>query len=172
VALSCLADLALRDGDFGRADRLCAEGQARAEEVGDVESIGVNGLNRAYAALGNGRPAAAIGLAVRALEAWSSLGDPAAMSNAIDAIAAVLAPSRPEDAAVLLGAAEELRAPTGTERDAYEIDVRRGAEDEVRRRLGAEGLEDGISAGRRLSAPEAVAAAQAASRSSSATHSM
>jgi predicted ATPase/DNA-binding SARP family transcriptional activator len=147
-ALSCLADLALRDGDFARAEELCVEGLARATEVGDVESQAVCGLNRAYAALGLGRTEDVVAFASQAMGAWASLGDPAAVANALDTIAAALAASRPEEAAELLGAADELRAPTGTEPDWYERDIRQRAEEGVRTRIGPEGLAAGLARGR------------------------
>ena len=148
LALSCLADLALRDGDFAHTEELCVEGLARAKEIGDVESQAVCGLNRAYAALGLGRADDVVELASGAMAAWASLGDPAAVANALDTIAAALAATRPEEAAELLGAADELRAPTGTEPDWYERDIRQRAEEEVRRGIGRDRLAAGLARGR------------------------
>ena len=164
LALNCLADLALRDGDYGRVDALSLESFPIARACGDREGASVALLNRAYAAFAQGREGDGLALAAEALANWAPLGDPGATAMCLDAIAAGIADRDPDTAAVLLGAAGELRGAAGGALDDVEAGIRRRAEEGVTGAIGRHRLIDGAERGRALAFAEAVEAALGAAR--------
>jgi tetratricopeptide (TPR) repeat protein len=162
-SLNCLADLALREGDWDRAQQLSVEGLALAHETADSESVGVCMMNRAQAALALDRPDETLELATAALDAWAPLKDPAHLALCFDALAFGLAGKDADAAAVLLGASAGMRGDVGAELDELERMVRDRAERAVADALPVDSVESATTKGRGMSLEDAIGEARAAS---------
>ncbi len=136
LVTNCLADLAVRDGDYARAERLCAEALPLAREARDQESVAVALLNHAYAAHGAGRPEDAMRLTKESLEDWAAIGDVGGIAWCLNAIALLGAETEPETAALLVGMADRLLEGADVVLDSIESDVRAGAEAAARAAAG------------------------------------
>jgi predicted ATPase/DNA-binding SARP family transcriptional activator len=157
IALNCLADLALREGDHVRAEALALEGAEVTRAVGDAELLGVSRMNAAQAAFGAGRSADGLALAAGALDAWAPLKDPHHLSLCLDGLAAGLAAHDAEAAAGLLGTCDRVRDELGVELDELEQRLRAIALAELASRLGEERIAACRSAGRDVALDDAVA---------------
>jgi predicted ATPase/DNA-binding SARP family transcriptional activator len=165
LALGGLTDLALASGDLAEARRRGEESLAIAREIGDHEGGAVALLSLGYVALHDARQAEAVRLLTEATDAYHALGDLGPASYGLDGLAALAAGAgRAREAAALLGAAETLRATTGTPA-AFEPSVREQAIVAARGTLGepefirarAEGLALGVEAALALAGTVCVA---------------
>jgi hypothetical protein len=162
ITLSCLADLALRGGDYARVEELVAEGLELAREAGDTESVAVCLMNRAHAAYGAGRMRDALAVGAESVRAWAALGDEGSGAWALDVVAAACAAEAPAPAARLLAAADAARVRAGLGLDAFELEVHRHGEREAAARLDDAVLAAETARGAQLSFAEAMAEALAA----------
>jgi predicted ATPase/DNA-binding SARP family transcriptional activator len=155
LMMSCLADLALRDGDYARADELARAALEIAYEIGDSESVAVSLMNRTHSAVGAGRMDDALRFGIESLEAWAAIRDEGSGAWSLDAIAAALAEQRPDTAARLLGAVGTIRARAGFGLDEFELMVRQSAERGVRAQLAEAEVREALAAGAVMSFEEA-----------------
>jgi len=155
--LPMLAEVCALQGDHVAArDHLieAAEGADRAGTAGRRFEALV-GLAREERALGG--PARALEVLADALAQAPAEVDPAVLAEGLETLACLVAP--PEDPPVLLGAADGLRSATGApvqphRRQAWEADV-------AKIRAACEpGFDDGVAAGRAMSAEAAVVLAR------------
>jgi tetratricopeptide (TPR) repeat protein len=159
LALGGLTDLALAGGDLAEARRLGEESLAIAREIGDHEGGAVALLSLGYVALRDGRQAEAAALLHEATDAYHALGDLGPASYGLDGLAALATGAgRARDAAALLGAAETLRATTGTSA-AFEPGVREQAIAAARGTLGEPEFTRAHAEGLALDVGEALALA-------------
>lgn len=148
-------------GDLGYGRALLDDSLARYRALGDLRYIAITCtmLGRAVRALGDG--ARAVNLLCEGLSGHLAVGDLAFIGESLRHIAALTAPSRPHNAARLLGAAETLRETLG----AAEAPVTRTTDDEttiiLHSQLSETILSITLAAGRALTVEQAVTEALA-----------
>ncbi len=156
VLLINLGNIARREGNPTEARRRLLEALPRARDLGDRYMLAWVLVSLGLVAVGDGDPAAhellRAGLLVR-----RDLGDREGIAAALEGFAALYARDRPDRAAFLIGAAEALRASSGTpippaDRPAHAELVRR-----VREASGGEGFTAHHKAGEHTPLPAVLA---------------
>ncbi|HTX01452.1 MAG TPA: tetratricopeptide repeat protein, partial [Acidimicrobiales bacterium] len=157
AALVNLGAANLFAGDRAQAAALLEEALSLSEQTGYAEGVAWSAHELALAA-GRDEPARARALLARALRGHAELGDRWRAASVLESTAA-LEVADPELAARLLGAAQRLRAELGAPVPPCERAELGASAAALERRLGAEGYERALAAGRGLELGEAVALA-------------
>jgi predicted ATPase/DNA-binding SARP family transcriptional activator/Tfp pilus assembly protein PilF len=162
---AALGELASVQGDHATAQRLLEEGLERAREVGDVYPLAWTHNRLGSAAAARGDPAAARSAYEEALCIGRRVGMPWHVVTSLEGLAALdVAGGQPDRAALLLGAAEAIRAEIGAPRwpsmrEAYERVV-----DAARVALGETAFAAAHAKGGALTLAQAVALGRAPKR--------
>lgn len=160
TSLNNLGRLAAEARDWPRARALYDDGLSMFRKLGDRRGVAGSLNNLAMIALGQEDRQAARGLLAESLEIFLGLEDRASIPSLLRSLAILDAEEgRSERAAVLLGAAEDLRVQVGRAIPADEESRVADAMNALRISLGAEGFEGAWRRGAALSLAELVAAA-------------
>jgi hypothetical protein len=140
AVFSRLTDLALRGGDFIRAERVATDSLSMAEAVGEQSGIGVARTNLAIIGVERHRPDDAKRHATEAIRHFTAVGEQEGTSCALELLAAAVADAHPRKAARLLGLAAVLREALGTVRGSPEQSLLDRTLARVRAQLGTSEL--------------------------------
>jgi predicted ATPase len=150
-----LGYLALQEGADEEAASHAREAAALWKELHRNDQVAIALINLASARLAQGEPGEARGALDEALRLALQLGDKEDIAYCLDGLAAVdAAAGNHRRAALLLGAADEIREATGTLREPYERAVSERTREALQAALGDE-FEEAISAGHALTAEQA-----------------
>ncbi len=136
AVFSRLTDLALKRGDFVRAERVASDSLWIAEAVGEQAGIGVAHANLALSMIEQQRSGEARRHAAEAILQFTAVGEQDGTSTALELLAAALDDAQPREAARLLGLAAVLREAVDTVRGLPEQSLLERTLERVRGQLG------------------------------------
>ncbi len=152
------AFIALGDTDLQALGRVYSEWAGRARNRGDIQTLSYLISMYGFSLLQNGQPEPARPLFVEALAIERRLENRDMILYMLDGLACEAAMSgRPQRAARLLGAAENLQAETGIRLMRHMEPLLMQAREAISASLGAANLESETQAGRRMVRDEAIA---------------
>ncbi len=152
------AFIALGDTDLQALGRVYSEWAGRARDRGDIQTLSYLISMYGFSLLQNGQPEPARPLFVEALAIERRLENRDMILYMLDGLACEAAMSgRPQRAARLLGAAENLQAETGIRLMRHMEPLLMQAREAISASLGAANLESETQAGRRMVRDEAIA---------------
>src|SRR5437660_2102911 len=152
------AFIALGDTDLQAVGRVYSEWAGRARDRGDIQTVSYLISMYGFSLLQNGQPAAAGPLFEEALAIERRLENRDMILYMLDGLACQAAMSgRPQRAARLLGAAENLQAETGIRLMQHMEPLIKEARETVSTSLVPTALESEMQAGRRMTMEEAIA---------------
>ena len=136
AVFSRLTDLALKGGDFIRAERVARDSLPISEAVGEQAGIGVVHANLALSMIEQQRLGEARGHAAEAILQFTAVGEQDGTSTALELLAAALDDAQPREAARLLGLAAVLREAVDTVRGSPEQSLLERTLERVRGQVG------------------------------------